>query len=597
MKKRMFKSYSISYLLIIILLGVLMACQNKNEATLPRNEQLHQLFDQYWEQRLQNFPLEATAYGDSSYNDQLPVLFSATNRDKLRRFYLQNLEASKKIKEPLNPEDAISKELFEYEMQINLDAFNYPGYHMPINQFWSFTLEFPQLGSGSGNQPFKTEKDYRDFLKRMQLFQGWCDTAIQNMKEGMSQGIVLPQILASKVIPQLQQVLTTDPTKNIFYQPIHQMPASFNDSLKKALSNAYFYEISHSIIPSYARLKVFFEKEYLPACRQSFGLDALPKGKEWYQYLIRYYTTTNLSPDTIYQMGIQEVDRLTAEMEKVKAQVGFKGDLQSFFDYLNHDPQFFPFTSAQAVLDSFWAINRIQEPFLKKMFKAVPKTKFEIRQTEAYRAASASAEYNAGSEDGTRPGIFYTPILDPRKFNIVGMETLFLHEAIPGHHYQISLQQENKELPAFRKFLGYSAYAEGWALYTETLGPELGLFKNPYQYFGHLSDAMHRAIRLVVDVAIHTRQMSRDSAIAYMRSHERISLEEATAEIERYMAIPGQALSYKIGQFKIMELRKKYEQQLGNRFSLADFHEQILNGGNMPLEVLEKKLQGWADNF
>jgi uncharacterized protein (DUF885 family) len=382
----------------------------------------------------------------------LPVIFSATNRDKLRRFYQQNLEASKKIKEPLNPEDAISKELFEYEMQINLDAFNYPGYHMPINQFWSFTLEFPQLGSGSGNQPFKTEKDYRDFLKRMQLFQGWCDTAIQNMKEGMSQGIVLPQILASKVIPQLQQVLTTDPTKNIFYQPIHQMPASFNDSLKKALSNAYFYEISHSIIPSYARLKVFFEKEYLPACRQSFGLDALPKGKEWYQYLIRYYTTTNLSPDTIYQMGIQEVDRLTAEMEKVKAQVGFKGDLQSFFDYLNHDPQFFPFTSAQSVLDSFWAINRIQEPFLKKMFKAVPKTKFEIRQTEAYRAASASAEYNAGSEDGTRPGIFYTPILDPRKFNIVGMETLFCMKPYPDIITKFHCNKKIKSFPPFVNF-------------------------------------------------------------------------------------------------------------------------------------------------
>ena len=213
----------------------------------------------------------------------------------------------------------------------------------------------------------------------------------------------------------------------------------------------------------------------------------------------------------------------------------------------------------------------------------------------ALAAASASAEYNAGSEDGTRPGIFYTPILDATKFNIVGMETLFLHEAIPGHHYQISLQQENKTLPQFRKFLGYSAYAEGWALYTETLGKELGLFKNPYQYLGHLSDAMHRAIRLVVDVAIHTKGMTREEAIKYMRDNERISEEEATAEIERYMAIPGQALSYKIGQFKILELREKYQLELGTKFKLADFHTQILNGGNMPLEVLEKKLALWAN--
>jgi uncharacterized protein (DUF885 family) len=235
-------------------------------------------------------------------------------------------------------------------------------------------------------------------------------------------------------------------------------------------------------------------------------------------------------------------------------------------------------------------------PQLKTLFENEPKTKFEIRQTEAFRAASASAEYNAGSEDGTRPGIFYTPILDATKFNIVGMETLFLHEAIPGHHYQISLQQENKTLPQFRKFLGYSAYAEGWALYTETLGKELGLFKNPYQYLGHLSDAMHRAIRLVVDVAIHTKGMSREEAIKYMRENERISEEEATAEIERYMAIPGQALSYKIGQFKILELREKYQLELDTEFNLADFHTQILNGGNMPLEVLEKKLALWAEN-
>lgn len=243
------------------------------------------------------------------------------------------------------------------------------------------------------------------------------------------------------------------------------------------------------------------------------------------------------------------------------------------------------------------AIQTIINPTLKTLFEGEPKTKFEIRQTEAYRAASASAEYNAGSEDGSRPGIFYVPVIDPAKFNIIGMETLFLHEAIPGHHYQISLQQENNQLPKFRKFLGYSAYAEGWALYAETLGKRLGLYTNPYQYFGHLSDAMHRAIRLVVDVAIHTRNMSRDEAIKYMMDNERISKEEATAEIERYMAIPGQALSYKIGQLSILAMKDKYEKKLGDKFNLATFHTQLLNGGNMPLQVLEKKLELWAKSL
>jgi uncharacterized protein (DUF885 family) len=241
-------------------------------------------------------------------------------------------------------------------------------------------------------------------------------------------------------------------------------------------------------------------------------------------------------------------------------------------------------------LDGFWSVKKTIEPYLKKMFNKTPNTKFEIRQTEAFRAASASAEYNAGTEDGTRPGIFYTPIIDATKFNAVGMETLFLHEAIPGHHYQISLQQENKSLPQFRKFLDYSAYAEGWALYTETLGKDLGLYKNPYQYLGHLSDAMHRAIRLVVDAGMHSKTMTREEAIAYMMANERITEPEAVAEIERYMAIPGQALSYMIGKLSIMEMRKKLETKEGSKFNLAAFHDAILEGGNMPLSLLEKKV-------
>jgi uncharacterized protein (DUF885 family) len=240
------------------------------------------------------------------------------------------------------------------------------------------------------------------------------------------------------------------------------------------------------------------------------------------------------------------------------------------------------------VLDSFWAIKKQEDPQLKKLFNNVPKTEFTIRQTEKFREASASAEYNPPSEDGSRPGIFYTPIPDARKFNAVGMETLFLHEAIPGHHYQISLQQENKDIPKFRRFLWYGAYGEGWALYSESLGKELGVFRNPYQYFGHLSDAMHRAIRLVVDVSIHTKGMTREEAIAYMRAHERATEDEATAEIERYMAIPG--------QLTITAERKKYEAQLGSKFNIASFHDEVLKYGCLPLQVLQGKLLQWAKN-
>jgi uncharacterized protein (DUF885 family) len=281
-------------------------------------------------------------------------------------------------------------------------------------------------------------------------------------------------------------------------------------------------------------------------------------------------------------------------MNKIKVQTGYKGDMLSFFKYISTDAKFCPFTADKQVIDSFWAIKRMEDPQLKRLFNDTPKTKFTIRQTEAFRAASASAEYNPASEDGSRPGIFYVPILDAKKFNCVGMTTLFLHEAIPGHHYQISLQQENKGLPVFRRFLWYGAYGEGWAHYCETLGKDLGVYNDPYQYFGFLSDGIHRAIRLVVDIGLHAKGMSREEAIKYMMAHELVSEHEATSEIERYMAIPGQALSYKIGQMAISAERRQCEQQLGARFNIAAFHNEVLKDGCVPLDILHEKMAAWA---
>ena len=584
-------------LTLITLLFVSCQSNQDNQSQASKSKQLDAVFTSYWNERMQLFPLEATACGDNRYNDRLPITISESYRTTVRTFYETYLNKLRTIQEPLSAEDEVSKQLFEYELNLNIEALTFPSHLMPINQFWSFTLEFPQLGSGTGNQPFKTVKDYENFLQRINLFPAWADTAIANMRKGISSGYTIPKTLAMKVIPQLKGVITKDPLTNIFYGPIKLFPSDFSVKDKDRLTQAYVSAINNSILPAYAKLANFVEAEYLPACRTTDGMDDLPNGTAYYQFLIRNYTTTRLTPDSIYQLGLNEVARLKSEMEKVKEQVHFNGSLPEFFQYLNSDKQFFPFHSSQEVLDSFIAIKKIEDLHLKELFETEPKTKFEIRQTEAYRAASASAEYNPGSEDGSRPGIFYVPVLDALKFNAVGMETLFLHEAIPGHHYQISLQQENNTLPKFRKFLSYSAYAEGWALYTETLGKEVGLYSNPYQYFGHLSDAMHRAIRLVVDVSIHTRHMSREDAIKYMMDNERISTEEATSEIERYMAIPGQALSYKIGQITISRMKERYQTQLGTNFNLAAFHTQLLNGGNMPLEVLEKKLAVWSKTY
>ena len=305
------------------------------------------------------------------------------------------------------------------------------------------------------------------------------------------------------------------------------------------------------------------------------------------------WTTTTLPADEIFEIGQREVSRIRLEMEKVKNQVGFKGNLKAFFEHVNTNKKFAPYKTPEEVIAGFNDIHKKMGPQLKKLFNMVPKTAFEIRQTEAFRAASASAEYNPGTADGSRPGIFYVPILDAATYNYTGMETLFLHEAIPGHHYQISLQYENEELPKFRRFLWYGAYGEGWALYTEALGKELGLYTDPYQYFGNLGDEMHRAIRLVVDVGMHAKGWSREQAIKYMTDNEAISTETATAEIERYMAIPAQALSYKLGQLKIFELRKKAEDALGDKFNIAKFHDEVLKYGCLPLDVLESIVNDW----
>jgi len=430
----------------------------------------------------------------------------------------------------------------------------------------------------------------------MSIFPAWTDTAIANMRKGIAAGWVLPRTLVVKVLPQLKDIMDKKDTASIFYSPVKKLSDSFSQGDKDRLIAAYKQMIDSIVVPSYAKLYNFFETEYLPKARSTSGINALPGGDAYYRYCIKYWTTTDLTPDSIYNLGVSQVAMMQAEMNKIKDETGYKGDLKSFFEYLNKDKKFYPFTTPKQVLDSFWAIKKLEDPQLKRLFNHTPKSPFTIRQTEAFRAASASAEYNPPSEDGSRPGIFYVPILDPTKYNAVGMTTLFLHEAIPGHHYQISIQQENKNLPAFRRFLWYGAYGEGWALYSESLGKELGVYNDPYQYFGHLSDGIHRAIRLVVDIGIHYKGMSREDAVKYMMANERISEQEATSEIERYMAIPGQALSYKIGQLAIRAERTMYEKQLGSKFNIASFHDEVLKDGVLPLSVLHEKMADWAKN-
>jgi uncharacterized protein (DUF885 family) len=588
----------LSYLFLFLVF--LAACTgNKAPVTVSSNNTAaaDSLFSAYWEERAQLFPLDATANGDYRYNDRLTITISNSFRDSLKDFYRKYSGQLEKLDTTgLDAEHQMSCRLMAYELNMGMEGLKFPTHYLPMNQFWSLCLDMPVLGSGKGNQPFRNAKDYEMFLGRMSQFPVWADTAIANMKEGMKQGWVLPKALVVKVLPQLKAMLVPA-MQSTFYGSIKEMPDSISSTDRERLTKAYVQMIDSQIVPAYRRLYEFMSGPYMVEARSSSGIGAIPQGADYYNYLIRYWTTTSLTPDSIYNLGLAEVAHIESEMNRVREESGFKGDMQAFFKFLNTDKQFFPFKTPQDVLDSFKRIKAIETPGLSRLFHQTPKYPFQIRQTEAFRAASASAEYNPPSEDGSRPGIFYVPIIDALKYNAVGMETLFLHEAIPGHHYQIALQQENKDLPKFRRFLWYGAYGEGWAHYSESLGKELGLYTNPYQYFGHLSDAMHRAIRLVVDVGLHSKGMTREQAIDYMLAHEATTREGATAEVERYMAIPGQALSYRIGALAIGAERVHWQQELGNKFNIADFHDEVLKHGCVPLNILSENLNAWATHY
>jgi uncharacterized protein (DUF885 family) len=476
---------------------------------------------------------------------------------------------------------------------MNLEGLQQKYNRMPFDQFTGIPLTIAQFGSGTVVQPFKTIKDYNNWLSRATKFSAWADSAIIYFRKGVAEGIVLPKVLVIKMLPQMENFITADVTKSVFYGPINNMPKDFNDTEKVHLTKMYIKMINEQLIPSYKKLHDFLENEYLSKARTTSGISGVPTGSSMYDYNVHLMTTTDKSADELYNTGLSEVKRIRSEMEKVKSSVGFKGDLKGFFEYMRTDPKFFPYKTPDEVLNAYRAIQQKIDPALKKMFLHTPKTPFEIRQTEAFRAASAAAQYYPGLSDGSRPGIFYVPIVDATKTSFA-RESLFVHEAIPGHHYQVMLQRENDNLPGFRRYAFQSAYGEGWGLYSESLGKELGLYTDPYQYIAALGDEIHRAIRLVVDPGLHAKGWTREKAIQYMLDNEPTTEQFATSEIERYMAWPGQAVAYKVGALKLQELRKKYTKQLGAAFNLAAFHDEVLKDGAMPLDILERKMDAWA---
>lgn len=541
-------------------------------------------------------PLNATQNGQNQFNDKL--VFEMT--DSYRKNVAATLDKHEKAlaavdTASLTAEEKISYEIIEWEISRGKESLKLDTNLMPIQQFWGTNLTMAQFAGGSSAQPFKTEKDYRNFLKRMDLFSVWMDSAMVYMKKGIDKGVVLPKVLTAKVIPQFESMVTPKVEDNIFYTTIKSFPKDFTNEQKESLTKEYTAVIKEKLEPQFKKMTAFLKNEYLPASRSTSGIGSLPNGAEIYKFYVKQQTTTDKTPAEIHETGLKEVARIKAEMEKVKEQVGFKGTINEFFEHVRTKPELMSFKKPEEVIANFERIHSVIKPNVDKLFSLQPKCPFKIKRTEAFREATASAEYNPGSADGTRPGIFYVPIPDVKTYNCYSDEDLFLHEAIPGHHFQISLQQENKELPDFRKYNWFGAYGEGWALYTESLGKELGLYKDPYQYFGMLGAEMHRAVRLVVDTGMHSKGWTREQAIQYSLDNEAESEASIIAEIERYMAIPGQALSYKTGQMKILELRKKAQDKMKDKFDIKVFHQKVLESGVLPLALLEKKINSWIE--
>jgi uncharacterized protein (DUF885 family) len=588
----------------------LVACNQSNTAQTQKidegsaiisaseSEKANALFQAYFDESMQMNPVSATYVGINDYNDRFSPPINQQNLALFLAFEEKYLAKIKSIDASvLSGQDLLSYEIFLRDREIAIKGAQFPGHLVPIHQMGGAHSYFASLGSGKSAQPFNTAIDYRHFMSRAQGFATYMDSAIVAMEEGIQKSIVLPKPLIQSVLPQLQVHMLEDVTQSVFYAPLETLKENENitDTDKIQITKDYIETIKSTIIPAYARMHQFMSEEYLPKGRDTFGLNDLPNGKAWYEYRIETNTTLPLTADEIHTFGQQEVARILAEMTKVKETVEFEGDLLAFFEFLRTDEQFF-FDSEQALIDAYTQVKEKIDSRVPLLFEVFPKADYVVRAVEAFRAASsAGASYQSPAPDGSRPGIFYINAYNLKAQPKYLMETLSVHEAAPGHHFQIAIQQEVESLPDFRKFGGYTVFAEGWALYAESLGKEMGLFTDPYMWYGRLSDEQLRAMRLVVDTGLHAFGWTRQQAIDFMTDNSSLALSDIEAEVERYIAIGGQAVSYKVGQRHIRMLRNKAQEALGEQFDVKKFHTQVLIDGALPMPILEAKIDRWIE--
>ena len=568
------------------------------QQTADYNEQLKQLFHDSDEAQLKLNPISAIFRGDMRYADRLGDFGTDAYYNASRAAAQSDLKRLRAIpRAKLTPTNQIAYDVFEWQTLDTLKSLSPEILPLtavrPVDHFFGFHVFYPGFASGKGAAPFKTLLDYENNLKRHKDYVRAIDVAIGRFREGMKSGVVQPKLVVNNVIDQLDLQIKQGVEGSTFYLPVTGFPAGISAADQARLKTAYAAAVRDEIQPAYVRLRDFLKNEYLPVARDGVGLVHMKGGDRLYAYLIENNTTLPMTADEVHKLGLSEVARIKSGMEAIKTQVAFNGTLPEFFEYLRTDAKFQP-KDRESYLQGYYDIGKRVDARIREQFSTIPKTPLEIRYYEPYREkTSAGGSYEPGSPDGKRPGVFYFNAYDLPSRSLNGMETLYLHEGAPGHHFQIALAFENADLPAFMRFGGNTAYAEGWGLYAESLYKELGMETDPYQRMGGLQDEMLRAMRLVVDSGIHAKGWTRDQAIDYMLANSSMSRTEATAEVERYIAIPGQALAYKVGQLTISRLKAKAMQELGPKFDPREFHAQVLMTGALPMAVLEKKIDNW----
>ena len=563
------------------------AKQNSNVSV--RVKALNQLLQEQWEYTLKNNPETATRLGDLRYNDRWTE--SSKNQiekdKKTTQNFLKRFEAIDST--GFSATDQLNKDLKIYQLKETLKSYDVKSYEMPFNQMWGLHLQFPGFISSI---PFDNAKQYQDYIARLKQIPLILDQGIQLAKQGQKDGLMPPKYLIEKVAKQINSIAAPAGKDSVFASPLKQFPKNISKAEQERLSREILQAIDQNVRPAYQKLGTFIQKDYLPHGRQHEGIWSLPNGDELYRFYVENNTTTLESPENIHQLGLKEVARIEAEMLKIAKAQGFN-DLKSFQQSLKTNPAVFP-KSREEILEIYRGYIAQMQPELPKLFGLLPKNKVEVLPVEQYREKEAAgAEYHQGTPDGSRPGQVYVNTGDFSERSKISMEATAYHEAIPGHHMQIDIAQNLPNLPMFRKQPNDTAYIEGWALYAEQLGKDVGFYKDPLSDYGRLSSELFRACRLVVDTGVHYKKWTRQQMIDFMREHSALDEPDIQAEADRYIAIPAQALAYKMGQLKILELRELAKQELGDRFDIKAFHDMILNAGTLPLNILDARIKNW----